>query len=141
MIGLFSFWLGKIMFARLIKMCAVQCIAFLHGSSFSILLLFVSVSPSHKTTKLTVSKITQAGFSPKEMVTYSKETQTPTETPDDEGEFSIFSLYLLSLSSILYLTLCKCLKGVNNVIRSVSFSSSFVQRIYFHKVIIPSRIW
>ncbi|XP_041460776.1 cytoplasmic dynein 1 intermediate chain 2-like isoform X1 [Lytechinus variegatus] len=45
-----------------------------------------SVSPAHKTTKLTVSKITQAGFPPKEMVSYSKETQTPTETPEDEDD-------------------------------------------------------
>lgn len=86
----------------LIKICAVQCIAFLHGSSVSIFLLFVSVSPSHKTTKLTVSKITQAGFPPKEMVTYSKETQTPTETPDDEGEFSIFYLYLIFYLVLVY---------------------------------------
>lgn len=46
----------------------------------------LSVSPRHKAVKLTVSKVTQAGFPPKELVSYSKETQTPTETPDDEGD-------------------------------------------------------
>ncbi|XP_071497507.1 cytoplasmic dynein 1 intermediate chain 2-like [Diadema antillarum] len=46
----------------------------------------LSASPRHRTSKLTMSATTQAGFPPKEMVTYSKETQTPTETADDEDE-------------------------------------------------------
>lgn len=54
--------------------------------------LFVSLStfiptPRRGPAKLSIAKVTQVDFPPKEVVSYSKETQTPTMSEQKEGEF------------------------------------------------------
>lgn len=46
----------------------------------------MSLSPRRRMQRLGASKITQVDFLPREMVSYSKETQTPTITDLSEGE-------------------------------------------------------
>lgn len=47
--------------------------------------------------KLGVSKITQVDFLPREVVSYSKETQTPLATHQSEGELCLlFTFHIIS---------------------------------------------
>lgn len=60
--------------------------------TFCLFCLFVSLSTFVPTlrrgpAKLSIVKVTQVDFPPKEVVSYTKETQTPTMSEQKEGEF------------------------------------------------------
>lgn len=52
--------------------------------------------------KLGMAKITQVDFPPREIVTYTKETQTPVMTQPKEGECQLTTLYFFSGYKSIY---------------------------------------
>lgn len=53
----------------------------------------------HQTPKLGMAKVTQVDFPPREIVSYTKETQTPVMTQQKEGD-SLIILYRLALNEL-----------------------------------------